>query len=291
MQNTVLITDTACDLSPAMLEISDIEAVGFPYTLDGQERLDDSGSALTYDEFYDALRAGARSTTMQVSPIDCLTAFERAYDSGRSAVMLTISSGLSASYDTAVVARQQFLEKRPDADIYVVDSQSVSAGQGLLVLETARRLAGGMSAEAVAAWVEENRLRANAVFTVDTFEYLVRGGRVPAAVGAVGSVLNIKPVLHVDAEGRLAPLKRVRGHHHALAALSDVVAERIENPETQIVIVDHAQCPEDAAVLRVLLAERIHVKGMIEGRIGTIIGTHTGPSGLVVAFWGRPRGS
>jgi DegV family protein with EDD domain len=205
--------------------------------------------------------------------------------------MLTISSGLSASYDTAVVARQQFLEGRPDADIYVVDSQSVSAGQGLLVRETARRLAGGMSAEEVAAWVEENRLRANAVFTVETFEYLVRGGRVPAAVGAVGSVLNIKPVLHVDAEGRLAPLKRVRGHHHALAALSDVVAERIENPETQVVIVDHAQCPEDAAVLRVLLAERIHVKGMIEGRIGTIIGTHTGPSGLVVAFWGRPRGS
>ena len=291
MQNTVLITDTACDLSPGMLDISGVEAVGFPYTLDGKERFDGSAASLSYDEFYDALRGGARSTTAQARSIDCLAAFERAYDSGRSAVMVTISSGLSASYDHAVIARQQFLEKRPDADIHVVDSLSVSAGQGLLVLEMARRLAGGMSAEAVAAWAEENRLRINHIFTVGSFEYLVRGGRVSPAVGAVGSVLNIKPVLHVDAEGHLAPLRKLRGRHHALSALADVVAERIENPETQTVIMDHAQCPEDAAALRAMLAERVHVKGMIEGRIGVIIGTHTGPGGLVVAFWGKPRGT
>ena len=291
MQDTQLITDSGCDLSREVLDAAGVATLFFPYTLDGEERFDDFGQTLSYDAFYDALRAGARSTTSQARPVDCHAAFQRAHDLGKTAVLVTISSGLSSTYDTALTARERFLQENPDATVHVVDSLSVSAGQGLLVLEMAARLADGMSAEAVVAWAEDNRQRVNHLFTVDSFEYLVRGGRVSPAVGAVGSVLNIKPILHVDAEGRLAPLTKLRGRRRALAELSEMVAERIEDPEEQAIIIDHAQCPEDATALNDMLAEQVAVRAVIADRIGIIIGTHVGPSGLVVAFWGTPRGS
>jgi DegV family protein with EDD domain len=140
----------------------------------------------------------------------------------------------------------------------------------------------------VVAWAEANRLRANAYFTVDSFEYLVRGGRVSPAVGAVGSALNVKPVLYVDAEGRLTALKRVRGRRHALAALADLIVDRIVDPGQQTIIVTHAQCLDDAKSLIGLLTDRLAVQDVRLGRIGVIIGTHTGPGGLAVGFWGKP---
>jgi len=291
MQDTMLITDSGCDLSLEVLQRAGVEVLFFPYTLDGEEHFDDFGQTLTYDAFYDALQAGARSMTAQVRPVDCEAAFQRAYDLGKTALLVTMSSGLSASYDTALTVRERFLRENPDAKIHVVDSLSVSAGQGLLVLEIANRLATGVPAKDVVGWAEDNRLRVNHLFTVESFEYLVRGGRVSPAVGAAGSILNIKPVLQVDAEGRLVPLKKLRGRHRALAALSEMVVDRIENPETQAIIIDHAQCPEDAITLRDMLTDRIAVGGVVADRIGIIIGTHVGPGGLIVAFWGRPRGS
>jgi len=289
VQDTLLITDSGCDLPLDVLEDAGVELLFFPYTLNGEDHFDDFGQTLSCDAFYDALQAGARSTTAQARPVDCEAVFQRAYNQGKTALLVTISSGLSATYDVALLTREKFLEEKPDARVFVVDSLSVSAGQGLLVLEMARQLGDGAPVEAVATWAEANRLRVNHIFTVDSFEYLVRGGRVSPAVGAVGSMLDIKPVLHVDTEGRLAPLKKLRGRHRALAALAEIVAERIDGPGMQTIVMDHAQCPEDAAALREMLVERVNIDGMIEGRIGIIIGTHVGPGGLVVAFWGKPR--
>lgn len=291
MQDALLITDSGCDLSRETLEEAGIELLFLPYALDGDERPDEVEQDLSPDAFYDALRAGARSSTSQIRPADCEAAFRRAYDAGKSAILVTISSGLSASYDTALMARERLLQELPDARIHVVDSLSVSAGQGLLVMEMARKLADGASAEAVVEWAEDNRLRVNAVFTVDSYEYLVRGGRISPAVAAAGSVLSIKPVLHVDAEGRLAPFKNVRGRRHALWALTAAAAELITSPQEQTIIVNHAQCPEDADALVHMMQERVVVRAVRAGRIGVIIGTHVGPGGLIVAFWGRPRTS
>ena len=291
MQDALLITDSGCDLSRETLEEAGIDLLLLPYALDGEERLDGARQALSPDTFYDALRSGARSSTSQVRPADCEAAFRRAYDADKSAILVTISSGLSASYDTALMARERFLQEFPQARIHVVDSLSVSAGQGLLVMEMARKLADGASADAVVEWAEDNRLRVNAVFTVDSYEYLVRGGRVSPAVAAAGSVLSIKPVLQVDAEGRLATFKKVQGRRRALSALTDATAERITNHQEQTILINHAQCPEDADALIHMLQERVEAQAIGVGRIGVIIGTHVGPGGLIVAFWGRPRTS
>ncbi len=289
MCDTLLITDSGCDLPRETLEEAGVALLCLPYALDGEERLGEAEQGLSPDAFYDALRTGVRSTTSQVRSPDCEAAFRRAHDAGKSAILVTISSGLSASHDTALIARERFLQESPDARIHIVDSLSVSAGQGLLVMEMARMLADGASADTVVEWAEDNRLRVNAVFTVDSYEYLVRGGRVSPVVASAGSVLNVKPVLHVDAEGRLAPFMKVRGRRRALAALTEATAERITNPGEQTIIVNHAQCPEDADALIRMVQERVVVQAARVGRVGVIIGTHVGPSGLVLAFWGRPR--
>ncbi|MGB4441964.1 MAG: DegV family protein, partial [Coriobacteriia bacterium] len=244
MYDALLITDSGCDLPRETLEEAGVELLYLPYTLDGEEQSGEAEQGLSLDAFYDALRTGVRSTTSQVRPADYEAAFRRAHDAGKPAILVTVSSGLSSSYDTALLARERFLREFPDARIHIVDSLSVSAGQGLLVMEMARRLADGTSADAVVEWAEDNRLRANTVFTVDSYEYLVRGGRISPAVAAAGSVLNVKPVLHVDAEGRLAPFMKVRGRRRALSALAEATAERITNPGEQTIIVNHAQCPE-----------------------------------------------
>lgn len=291
MHDTLLITDSCCDLPSETLEEAGVEVLYLPYALDGEEQRSEAEHGLSPDAFYDALRAGARSTTSQVPSTEYTAAFQRAHDAGKCVILVTVSSGLSSSYDTALVARERFLQESPHARIHIVDSLSVSAGQGLLVIEMAKKLADGASAEAVVQWAEDNRMRANTVFTLDSYEYLVRGGRISPAVATAGMVLNVKPVLHVDAEGRLAPFMKVRGRRRALLALAETAAKRITNPEEQTIIVNHAQCPEDANALIDMLQERIAVQAVRTGRIGPVLGTHGGPGALVLGFWGTPRTS
>lgn len=289
MSETVLITDSCCDLPPEMVEAAGIEVLPFPFTLDGEEYLDDFGRTISLEDFYAALDGGAVAHTSQVPLASYYEAFERANEQGKSVLLISLSSGLSGTHDTSVLARDRFLDENPEADIHCVDSLCGSSGQGLLVLEAARRLADGGTAQEVAEWVEANKSRVNHYFTVDSFEHLVRGGRVSPAVGMAGTVLNIKPVLYVDGKGRLVPLRKPRGRRNAVEMLADMAAASIENPECQTVIVSHGDCADDAALLQRLLIERCGVSGILQTRTGVTIGTHTGGGILSVYFWGTHR--
>lgn len=289
MYRVQLVTDSGCDLSPGVLERAGIESIAFPFTLDGEERFDDFGVSLSHDTFYNALKEGARSTTAQARVVDCVDTFRRNYERGRSTIFVTISSGLSGTYDAALAARDELHAQHPDADIHVVDSLSVSAGQALLVLAMSDLLDAGKSPEEVVAWAEHNRMRVHHLVTVDSFEYLVRGGRVSPSAAVAGSVLNIKPILEMSRQGRLIPTRKLRGRQRTLRVIAEMTADRIEDPGGQTIIVNHAQCPQDSYTLQDLLAERLPLNSMMTNRIGVIIGTHTGPSGLVVSFWGNPR--
>jgi DegV family protein with EDD domain len=202
---------------------------------------------------------------------------------------VSLSSSLSGTYDTAVLARDMFLEEHPGADVHCVDSLCASGGEGLLVLEAARRLADGGTAAEVTDWLDGNKMRVNHYFTVDSFQHLVRGGRVSPLVGMAGGALNIKPVMRMDGEGRLVPLKTPRGRHRAIEMLADLAAANIEDAGSQTIIVSHGDCEDDAAALERLLAERCHPAGIVRTRIGVIIGTHTGGGVLSVYFWGKSR--
>jgi DegV family protein with EDD domain len=290
VSETVLITDSCCDLPPDMLDAAGIDVLFFPYTLDGEEHLDDFGRTIPLEDFYTALDGGATAHTSQVPLAEYFEAFERAYESGRSVLLISLSSGLSGTHDTSVLARERFLEGHPEADIYCVDSLCASGGEGLLVLEASERLGRGATAREVAEWVEENRTRVHAVFTVDSFEHLVRGGRVPPAAGMVGTMLNIKPILHVDVEGRLVPLKTPRGRRRAIEMLAAMVVSGVGDGDRRV-IVSHGDCADDAAALVAKIREAGHVTDILTTRTGVIVGTHTGRGVLSAYYLGTPRTS
>lgn len=260
-----------------------------PFTFNGEDRVDDLGKSTDSDEFYTAMRVGAQVTTSQAPLGTSYEAIGRAHAAGHEALVISLSSELSGTYAAACLAREQFLQEHPGASVYVVDSRCASTGEGLLVLAAAERAAAGMPAAELAEWVEANRLRVNHIFTIDSFDHLVRGGRVSAAVGAAGTILNIKPVMRVDDLGRLVPLKKPRGRHKALETIADLTAERIEDAASQTIVIAHGQWPEYAEELKRMILERITPAGVIDARIGCGIGAHTGPGVLSVYFWGRER--
>lgn len=288
MSDVVLMTDSCCDLPLEMVEAAGVEYVMFSWVLDGVEHPDDFGQAISHDDFYAMLESGAVVKTAMVPVADYLAAFERLTAGGRPVVYIAFSSALSGSYDLSLTAREQFLAEHPDAEIHCVDSKCASTGQGLLVLGAVELVKQGASAQEVVRWTEENRMKVNHIFTVDSFEHLVRGGRVSPVVGRAGSVLNIKPVMHVDATGALEVVKKPRGRHVALEAIVDMVAERVIDRD-RLVFVSHGDCAKDAETMRSLLAERSGLTNVRFSRVGTAIGAHTGPGVLCVFFWGKPR--
>jgi DegV family protein with EDD domain len=289
LTDTQLMTDSACDLPLALLDSVGAKVLPFPYTLDGTEHLDDFGRTISYEAFYDALDAGSEAHTAQVPFGEYYEAFERAVHDGKSVLLVSLSSALSGTHDTSLLARDAFLKQHADADIHCIDSLCASSGLGLLVLEAADRLAKGESASQVAAWIEDNKTRVHAVFTVNSFDHLVRGGRVSPAVGMVGAMLNINPVLHVDTEGRLMPLKKPRGRRRAIETLADLVLRGIDGRPPQRVLVSHGDSPADAETLVGMLRQSPGVSDVLLTRTGVIVGTHTGRGVLSVYYLGDPR--
>ncbi len=287
MGDTILMTDSCCDLPPEMLEAAGIEVLPLSFTMNEVEHLDDFGQSMSFEEFYRTLDGGASALTSQVSLLAYAEAYERAAREGKSVVLISLSSVLSGTYETAVLARESFLADHPAAEIHCIDSKCASTGQGLLVLEAARRLAEGATAREVAEWAEDNKLRVNHYFTVDSFDQLVRGGRVSAGVAMAGAMLSIKPVLYVDATGALVPVKKPRGRHRAIETIAELTARNIDENERTL-FVCHGNCPDDADALRASLAEH-GLRANAESRIGTVIGAHTGSGVLSAFFWGTPR--
>jgi DegV family protein with EDD domain len=291
LADTALITDSCCDLSVEMTAAAGVEVLPFPYTLDGVEHLDDFGRTMPLSDFYAAIDDGSVAHTAQIPFAEYYEAFERAFAQGKSVLLVSLSSSLSGTYDTSLLARERFLEEHPTAEIHCVDSLCASGGEGLLVLEAARRLSEGAAAADVAAWLDANKARVNHYFTVDSFQHLVRGGRVSPAAGMAGGILNIKPVLRMDGQGRLVPLKTPRGRKRAIEMLADLACANADGQRDRTVIVSHGDCADDAAVLEGLLANRCAMTNVVETRIGVIIGTHTGGGVLSVYLWGADRGS
>lgn len=284
-----IITDSACDLPVTLTRERGIEVLPMPYSMKGEDRFDDLGVSTDLDSFYADMRAGARVVTSQVTLGTAYAAYERAYALGHEVVVISLSSELSGTYTSALLAAEQFREAHPDASVHVVDSRCACTGEGLLVLAAAERARAGAPAADVAAWAQSARGRVNHVFTVNTFDHLVRGGRVSAAVGAAGTLLNIKPVMRVDDRGRLVPFSKPRGRRKALETIANTTAERIEDLASQTIAISHGQWPELAEEMKRLLLDRVDVAGVIDARIGCVIGGHTGPETLSVFFWGKER--
>jgi len=290
MSQYVIVTESTADLTQELVErydlavipmrfcVGDIEFVNYP---DNRE--------LAPKDFYNMLREGKTSTTSAVNMADFEEFFTPILESGKDILYLGFSSALSSTYGTSIIAAESLREKFPERKIINVDTKCASMGEGLIVCKAAKLRSRGMSIQEVAEWVENNRENTIQWFTVDDLMHLYRGGRVSAISAHMGTALGIKPLLHVDDEGYLKAMQKVRGRKKSLDALCDVIGEKKTDMTAEMVFISHADCAEDADYLANLIAEKYSPDEICIGDIGPVVGSHTGPGGLAMFFFGKVR--
>ena len=288
MANYKIITDSACDLPVSMLQELDVSTVSLTVNFRGETR-NDSVDDIQVKELYDAMRGGEVATTAAVNPDGWSKVIEPAVEAGFDALVLAFSSGLSTTYQSAVIAANELAEKYPLRKVIVVDGCAAALGQGLFVWHLCKMRDVGLSLEELAAWAEENKNHVAHWFTVDDLVYLKRGGRVSAATALVGTMLNIKPVLHVDNEGHLVSMVKARGRKAAMNTLVSKLQELGGDWDNSTVFICHADCMDDAKRLSEMVKEKCGVQETFIGNLGAVIGSHAGPGTLALFFMGNEK--
>ena len=284
-----IVTDSTIDMPKRYVDSQEnFRVLNMSYTMDGVSYVPD-GTDENSREIYRQLRAGKNIVTAQVNSESWREAFEEILSGGNDLLVIAFSSGLSGTCQAAFTAAEEAREKYPDRKLEVIDSLCASAGEGLLVDYALRNRDKGMSLEENAAWVRENVQNIIHWFTVDDLMFLMRGGRVGAVSAYIGSLVKIKPVLHVNEEGKLIPREKVQGRRKSIRALADKVKQNIVNPEGQLVLISHGDCEAEAQSLADMIKAELPVAEVRLSYIGPIVGAHSGPGTLAVFFMGKGR--
>ena len=285
-----IITDSTTDLTPELVRELDVQVIPLCYMMEGRTYHNiPGGGELTEEEFYAKLRAGTMSTTTQINSEEFLRVFTPLLEAGQDVLYIAFSSGLSGTCQSALLAREELRRRFPERRLEVFDSLCASMGEGLLVYHAAKLRQEGRDMDQVLAWLKENVLRLCHWFTVDDLNHLKRGGRVSTATALVGTMLGIKPVLHVDNEGHLISVSKVRGRRQSLEALVSRMEETAVNPAEQTVFISHGDCLEDAQFVAQQVREKLGVTQIQIGYIGPVIGAHSGPGTVALFFLGKER--
>ena len=284
---------STADLSKEQFESKGIEYVCFHFNIDGETYPDDLGQSIAFHDFYERMRNGADTSTSQVNPEQYIEFFTPFLKEGKDIIHVTLSSGISGTYNSAMIAKAELEDEFPDRKIYVIDSLCASVGYGMLMDEMVDKRAAGVSIDDLAEWVEANKLKSNHWIMVSDLKWLVKGGRVSKVSGALGSMLNICPLIYVNNEGKLIPKEKVRTKKKAMARLVELMAEEADNGVNYDgkCYIANSDCMEDAQILKSMIEEKfVNLKGkVVINSIGTVIGSHTGPGTLVPVFWGKER--
>lgn len=270
-----------------------IAYVCFHLNFKGKEYLDDLGDTIAFDEFYKAMKEGTMPVTSQVNSEDFVEFFEPFLKNGQDVLHISLSSGLSGTYNSAHIARQELLEKYPDRQIKIVDSLGASSGYGLFMEYLADLRDAGKSLEEVYAWAQEHKLNIHHWFFSTDLTSYKRGGRISATAAVVGGILSICPLMNMDDEGHLIPRKKVRTKRKAIEEIVEIMMAHVEDGENYRgkCAISHSDCLEDALKVAHLVEERIpSLKNKISiNSIGTVIGAHTGPGTVALFFMGDKR--
>lgn len=288
--NYELLSDSCSNLAEEMIEACGVQIISLLVRAKGKEYYSYvKGKKTDIKMFYDMMRNGVMLETTQLDMHTCREYFEPILKQGKDLLYLAFSSGLSGTYNVACMVAKELQEEYPDRKIYVVDSLSASMGQGLLLYLAAQKRLAGMEIDQLRDWLAAERLRLCHWFTVDDLNHLKRGGRVSAATALVGSMLGIKPILHVDDEGKLINVGKARGRVKSLDALVDHMAETAIDPAGQTVFISHGDALEDAKYVEQQVRQRLKVKDIFINYIDPVIGAHSGPGTIALFFLGRHR--
>ena len=288
-QNYVFMTDSDSDLPFHLKEEYDIPVVYMPYALNGKEYFDDLGQSLDFKSYYDAMRAGANPVTSALNEDAYLDYFTPILEGGKDLLFVAFSSKLSSTIQAVYSAREKLLEKYPGRKITVVDTLSISGPMALLVLKAHEMYRAGKPMEEVASWLEDNKLRCQAFFTVDDLKYLKRGGRISGAAAAVGTMLDLKPIIVEGSDGSLQAGEKIRGRKKALAYIVDAMMKCEPDPEESPIIVLNADAPEDAERVKAAVEQRLPGARVLIEHVGPVIGAHAGPGTVALCFIGKEK--
>ena len=286
MNEFVIFTDSSSDLPEAVADQLGVTVIPLEVNMEGDLKLNNE---IDIKEFYAYLRAKHGAKTSAINMDRFMETFEPVAASGKDILYIAFSSGLSATYMAGKNAAEELMEKYPDRKIVVVDSLCASLGQGLMVKLAVDKKNAGADIDAVAAYVEENKLHLCHWFTVEDLFFLKRGGRVSAATAVVGTMLQIKPVLHVDNEGKLISMDKVRGRQGSIKALLDKMKATAIEPAKQTVYISHGDCYDDAKKLADMITEELGTTDILISEIGPVIGAHSGPGTVALFFLGTER--
>ena len=280
-------TDSNSDLPKEYLREHRVGVLYLGYTMSGVTYGKDA--SMPEKEFYAAMRAGELPTTSGINFEDAKQLFSAIAEQGQDVVHIAFSSALSSSYSAAAAAAEEVAAAYPQRKIFVVDSLCASLGQGLLVHKIIGFRDRGVSAREAADWAEKNKLHVCHNFTVDDLHHLHRGGRVSKTTAVLGTLINIKPVLHMDDAGRLVAVGKVRGRKNSLKALVDNMEKLIGSYDNPEVFISHGDCLEDAEFVAGLVKERFGVESFLINFVGPSIGAHSGPGTVALFFMGEKR--
>jgi len=288
---TIFLVDSCSDLPLSFIEENSdcLDIIGMPVEIDGKDYIDDFGKTLTHEEFYKFIRKGIMPTTSQINSHRFLEKFKKHSDDGNSVIYIGFTSGLSGTYNSAVVAKEMLLEEAPNADITLIDTKCASVGEGLLILYAVEMLKNGSSKDEIVNWIEANKLKSNHWFAVDGLTFLKKGGRISATSAAVGTLLKVKPILTVDNEGKLKSYTNIRGRKKSLNFLIEKSKEHIIDSKNSIIIIGHGDCIKEAKKIEKEVQNELNPREIIITQLSSTIASHVGPDMISIAFIGNIR--
>lgn len=287
MGEYIITVNSTVDLPKEWLEERNVPVIPLKYTIDDQTYDDMNG--LSAKEFFQKLRDGKMATTTQVNPEQAKDAFEPFLKEGKDILHLGFSSGLSGTYNSMRIAAEDLMEEYPDRTIIVIDTLCACLGEALLLYYALKKKEEGMDIRELAAWVEEHKLHICHDVTVDDLNHLHRGGRASKATAVVGTMVKIKPIIHMDNNGKLQVVGKERGRKKSLNKIVDMAAEQAKGWENDIIMITHGDCLEDAEYVAKLVREKMGIDNILINNIGTVIGSHTGPGVVAVFCMGSER--
>ena len=285
MNEFVIVSDSTVDLPKEYLQSKQVPIISLSYIMDGvtYEEMD----GLSHKEFFEKLRAGSLPTTSQINPEQAREALELFAKEGKDILYIGFSSGLSGSYNSVRMAAEDLKEEYPD--IITIDSLCACMGEGLLLYKALELKEHGMSMEEIAKWVEANKLHICHNVTVDDLNHLHRGGRISKTTAVVGSMIKIKPIIHMSDEGKLVVIGKERGRKKSLVSIVDRMEKQMQGYDNDIVMITHGDCIEDAEFVKKQVEERFGIHNVMINGIGSVIGSHTGAGVVAVFFMGDKR--
>ena len=287
MRDYVILTESGSDLDAAKAEELGVRVLDLTVIKEGEEPIADS--EMDIKGFYSFLREKKTATTSAVNVEAFEEAMEEYVAKDKDILYIGFSSGLSSTYNAGRLAAEEMAEKYPDRKIFACDTLCASLGQGLMVYHAVQKKNAGATIDEVRAWIEENKLNLCHWFTVDDLMFLKRGGRVSATTAVVGSMLSIKPVMHVDNEGHLVKVTTARGRRASIDAMFAKMKDTAIDPASQVVYICHGDCIDDANYLAQKIKNELGVKEVYIGYTGAVIGSHSGPGTLALFYLGTER--